>query len=168
MREKLMGGGFSDLVFFEFVVEGAAADTEAIGGLLFVPAAIVQDLLQKPFLVFYQGRWFTSAASGDGRMDCGRQVRGLDPTALGQDSGMFNCVFQFTDIPRPVVVKKEPHGLRAKRRNVLTLLRGETVQEMTSEKRDVVSPLTQKWKVDRNHIETIVQIFPEMSLLHLL
>ena len=40
-----MGGGLVDLVFFEFVVEGAAADPQPFGCLLFVPATLVEDFL---------------------------------------------------------------------------------------------------------------------------
>jgi len=37
----LMGGGFGDLIFFELVVKGASADTQTLGRLLFIPAALL-------------------------------------------------------------------------------------------------------------------------------
>ena len=39
-RDLLMDGGGIDLIFFQFTVEGVAADAQAAGGLFFVPAAL--------------------------------------------------------------------------------------------------------------------------------
>ena len=49
-----MRGRLGDLIFSYLVVEGAAADAQTFGCLLFVPAALFQRFLQKFFLVIYQ------------------------------------------------------------------------------------------------------------------
>jgi hypothetical protein len=48
-----MRGGFSDLVFLEFVVESAAADAQTLGGLLLIPATILKHFHKQFALVLY-------------------------------------------------------------------------------------------------------------------
>ncbi len=50
-----MHGRLADLVFFELVINGAAADPEADGRLFFVPVAFIQDFYEQFFLVFIYG-----------------------------------------------------------------------------------------------------------------
>ena len=50
--DGLMNGRWGYAVFADLVVQGAAADTEAPGGLFFVPLALDQGLSDQHHLVF--------------------------------------------------------------------------------------------------------------------
>ena len=100
-----MRGGLVDLVFFEFVVKGTAADSQTLGCLLLVPATLVEDFLQKSLLVIYQCGRLADICSGGGSMEYSGEFRGLDAATFGQDCGMFDCVFQFTHIARPRIIQ---------------------------------------------------------------
>ena len=44
--------GSQNLIFFKFIIECAAADSEAAGSFAFVPITLFHDFHQKPFFVF--------------------------------------------------------------------------------------------------------------------
>ncbi len=50
-----MSGGSRELMFSEFIVKGAAADTQTLGCPLLIPTACIQDFMEVLSLYFHKG-----------------------------------------------------------------------------------------------------------------
>ncbi len=139
-----MRSGLGDLVFLELIIEGAAANPQELGCLLLVPATLFQHFFQQLSLMLYQGWCLPDrGGSGGGSMECRRQVRGFDPSPFGQNCGVFNRVFQFTDIARPRVIQEQPEDLRAEALNFFALFCGKKTEKMASKQGYVITPFTE-------------------------
>src|SRR4030042_4976052 len=121
-------------------VHGAAADSQALGGQFLIPAAFFQNIQQQAeFLIGNGGR-----EAWGGLMEGGGQIPGLQYAALSQDDGVFNGIFQFSDVARPGVIQQEPHGSGTDLPEVLATLLGETPEEVEGQPGDIVSAVSQR------------------------
>ena len=50
-----MYGRVGDLVFFQFTIQAAAADSQARGRLFFIPIALLKGIKEQSFLILQNG-----------------------------------------------------------------------------------------------------------------
>ena len=86
--------------------------------------------------------------------------------ALGEDHGAENRVFQLPHIAGPAVGNEHLQRLRLDRAHALSFFRRETGEEMPRKFRNVLGPRPQRRHHDREDVQTIEQVFPESSRLH--
>ena len=74
---------------------------------------------------------------------------------------MLDRVFDLPDIPWPVVVEKDLHRIRAN----LFLWRppAQTLQKIGDQQRQVREPLAKRRHCDRDHVKTVIEVFPKGS-----
>src|SRR6266568_8157681 len=91
----------------------------------------------------------------------------MDERTTGKGICPFEAVFQFSDVPGPVVCQ---HGLESFVAEYL-FLGGRShhpVQEMTDQKRDVLPALSQCGDAQAEHVETKIKIAAKLALVHCL
>jgi hypothetical protein len=78
---------------------------------------------------------------------------------VDKDERSFNVVLQFTNVSRPAVLLQEPHRIRRDRRHWNSIRHGITPGEEGNQIDNVIAALSQSRQVDRNHVQTIKQVF---------
>jgi len=89
-------------------------------------------------------------------------VLGLDARPVAEQTRPLDDALEFADIARPVVVEHEPCCPGAQFPGA-TAVRG-TGQKLVGEGEDVVAPLAQRWDVEFDGVETVVEVRPEGAL----
>ena len=109
---------------------------------------------------------WTAARSLDcPRMDSG-QVADVNDDSVHHHAGVADHILQLADVSRPRVHGQpglRPAGHAADR---LVVFRGEFLQEISFQQRQVLSPFSQPWQLDLDHSQAIVQVFAECALVH--
>src|SRR5262245_607813 len=89
------------------------------------------------------------------------KVGGVDATAVAEGHGALDDVFQLPDVPGPVPgceqLERAGRALLARQPG----LRRDAVEEVIDERRDVLAPLAQRWKVDRDDVDAVEEVLPE-------
>lgn len=164
----LVSGGSYDLILLELTVESSPAYSQPLRCLFLIPAALLQNLLKKFPLVVYQGRFLTPPRGGDAVAKHGWEIRTLHFSALGEHGGVFNTVLEFANIAGPGIVEQQSHGFWAKFFYFLVLRAAESTEKMTSQERDIITPISERWQNYGDHVETVIEILTKISTLHLL
>ena len=104
------------------------------------------------------------------RKDCDVKTEsGMRSTPIVLDevvntTGALDNVLQLPDVARPVILLEQPEGIRRDLQSALRVLLAVLLEEMLGEQRDVLPPLAEGWQIDRDDVQTIVQILPEPVL----
>jgi hypothetical protein len=86
--------------------------------------------------------------------------------ARGHDDAALDRILQFSDITWPVVVFQGRHDLIRDSVDHLALLLSKLSDEVFREQQDIVSPFPQRRKRDRKHVQSVVEIGPELPLFN--
>ena len=97
-----------------------------------------------------------------------RQDARLDHLALAQRHRPLHDVGELADVARVGVGGEEPLGLGREAHQRLAELRGEALEEVAEEQRDVLAPLAQGRHADLDDVEAVVEVLAEAARLHLL
>src|SRR6202040_3045621 len=79
-------------------------------------------------------------------------------TAGCEDHRAFNLVLELADVARPIVLLKQIHGGRINFTDLLLLALACDHQEASRQQRYVAPPRAQRWKLDRESTEAVVEI----------
>src|SRR6476659_9130303 len=95
-------------------------------------------------------------------------VRDADARTRRQNQQPLERIPELANVSWPVHVRQDLHGsgIQNARRNALAL--GQRAHEVRREQRNVLTPLPQRRDVERNDVETIVEILTEASRRDLL
>src|SRR6185295_15148298 len=172
-RRAAGGGGGSSLepgevhpVLLDLLVERAARNAEALGGVGHAAALLLQHLLDLLPLEVRQG-----LAGGRRRRRLGQrggeaEVGGADLVALGAQHGPLEHVAQLADVARPGVASQGVESLGRQPPAGPAQVARELLQEPPGEQRDVLAPLPQRWYGERNGADAEVQIAAEAPVAH--
>ena len=86
------------------------------------------------------------------------QVSDADVPLVAENEGPLDGVFQFADIPRPIMGHEERQGFRGDSRHGFPLQPVEPGDELLHEKRNVLFPSAQRGKFDARHVHAVVEI----------
>src|SRR6267378_6637611 len=93
------------------------------------------------------------------------EIVGLDDAVRRNVHGADDSALELADVARPV--EREQRLASPGRQLGRPSRRGRVLhQKMFGERHDVVAPLAQRGQVDRQHVESVVEIRPELSALH--
>ena len=73
---------------------------------------------------------------------------------------------KFPHVPRPLVSEQSPHYLIGNALNLFVQPPGAKIQKMAHEQRDVLGAFSQGREAQREHVEPIIKIAPELPPLH--
>jgi hypothetical protein len=95
-----------------------------------------------------------------------RKIQRLDSHILAEHEAPIDGVFQFTDIARPGIGTEQVERMVAELlpREACTV--GIALNEMLDQGWNVLSPVAQWWKGDGDHVDSIVEVQSEESLLN--
>src|SRR3984957_1730130 len=79
-------------------------------------------------------------------------------TAGGEDHRAVNLVLELADVARPIVLLEQIHGGRINFTDLLLLALACDHQEASGQQRYVAPPRPQRWKLDRESREAVVEI----------
>src|SRR5579872_2151260 len=126
------------------------------------------------------GRMQACAVVCDRQIGRARPAFGLDPhrscdlrkiahvqyLVFTQHDGAENCIFELTNIARPVEIFEQIGCLRSQPGHRLVFLGGETRDEVSGEFGNVVATIAQSRDDDRKYIQAIVEIFAEVPIAY--
>ena len=78
----------------------------------------------------------------------------------------FYAVFEFPDIPRPVVAHKHVQGMRTDARYLFVVDLGVPFHKKIGQVGYIGLSLAQGGDVDGENVQPIIQVFPELALFH--
>ena len=90
----------------------------------------------------------------------------LQRVAGGSNQGALDGVFELTHVARPVVPSERTHHRVRHAGDVAPQFPLMIVDEEPHQRRNVLSTLAQGWHRDRKHVESIVEIGPELPARH--
>ena len=99
-----------------------------------------------------------------GLRDLGRQVVDLDFALDAEDNESLYQVLEFAHVARPVVAAEQLHGLGAEAAHLTLLVGVGHLQEVVDQQRNVVPAVSEGRDLDRDHVESVVEILPEAAL----
>jgi len=139
-------------VFLELLMKRAAGNPETPGGLALVSARLLKgpqdgrlfNFLERPRLLNITTiRPVVPTGFPGGGEDKGL-VQIIGP---GKNDGPFDRIHQLTDVPGPIMAEEAVHRLGSEPLDVLPVLRGEDLEEMLGEERDVLAAFAQGGQV---------------------
>src|SRR5262249_47560692 len=83
-----------------------------------------------------------------------------------QDHGALDDIFQLTNISRPGIPEQSLHGTGWDARDLAADLRGETIDEVVHQRRDVFLSEAQRRQCDGEDIQAVVEILAERAGCH--
>ena len=95
----------------------------------------------------------------------GWQIIHRDDVGLAHHHGAFDAVAQLPYIARPGVVVEDHPGFGFNGLDAFSVFLGELFYEGNHEQRNIFLALAKRWDMDVHHVETVVQIFPELTVL---
>ena len=91
------------------------------------------------------------------------EIGRVDDIAAHQHRGALDRVLQLADIPGPCMADEARRGIRGE-----PLGAAGPREKVLGERNDVGDTLSQRWQVDRHHMQSIEQVFSEAALAHAL
>ncbi|MNZ76037.1 hypothetical protein D3C78_945310 [compost metagenome] len=98
--------------------------------------------------------------TGEQRLDADALV------AVGKDHPALNDVFQLADVARPGILLAGLDGAVGQAKGLLAVLVVELLEKVFDQQWDVLTALTQRRYLHREHIETVEQVSAETPSLH--
>src|SRR5438876_10596631 len=80
-----------------------------------------------------------------------------------QDDGALDGVLELPHVSRPGIARERRHGVGGDGLDALVHATRELLHEVSDERRNVLWPLAERWKRDREDVQAIVQIVPERA-----
>src|SRR5438876_2269562 len=80
-----------------------------------------------------------------------------------QDDGALDRVLELPHVSRPGIARERRHGVGGDGLDALVHATRELLHEVSDERRNVLWPLAERWKRDREDVQAIVQIVPERA-----
>src|SRR5262245_32746685 len=165
------GGGKSALA--DLVEERLVADLENSGRLGSIPMHLLEHLRERLALSFSRpaARDFPQALGhlrprSLNESDPAAVEKGLDRLfAVREHDQTANRIFQLPHVAQPRVVP-EPSDRLWLQLLLPTILRVELGQEPRHQRRNFLSPLSQRGNADLDHVEPIVEVFSELAAPH--
>ena len=99
-------------------------------------------------------------------MELGHHVARFDGVSGAKDQQPLDKIFQLTHVSRPGVSHQLIKCPIAELNIAPDGANGETLSEMSSKKRNILSALAERRNVDRHDIQPVVQILPEQPATH--
>jgi hypothetical protein len=94
-----------------------------------------------------------------------RQVVHIDPISPAEDDGPLDDVPQFADISGPMGMLQDLHRLGGETRHRSVAGPAEKDHEPLGQRDEIFRPFPERGKLDLDHVEPVVEILPEPSLL---
>ena len=88
----------------------------------------------------------------------GKPLDRLQLRSFAQDHRALNHMFQFPDVPRPLVALERRHHPFGNPIDFLAEVRGELAHEILHQQRNVALAFAQRGEMNRKHIEAVVEI----------
>ena len=85
-----------------------------------------------------------------------------------QDDTTFNCIFQLPYITRPVVRGKLPQAIRCNRIDGSAILFGKSFNEKINQQFDITLPFSKRGNFKSYHVESVIEVLSEVSILYFL
>ncbi|OPZ58915.1 MAG: hypothetical protein BWY87_01241 [Deltaproteobacteria bacterium ADurb.Bin510] len=92
-------------------------------------------------------------------------MNALDGVALGQQYGTLDAVLEFAHVARPVVGQQQIDGRGRDAFDALAQFLGVLLDKVVRQQHHVAAALGEFGHVDREDVQTIVEVAPEMALL---
>ena len=89
----------------------------------------------------------------------------LDPVSSTDDEGMFNNVFEFPNIPGKIVVQEQSQGLIGYAGDLFSHFGIKLLNKGIDQQGDILPSLGKGRHFDLNHVESVVEIVSELSLV---
>src|SRR5438093_2147684 len=87
-----------------------------------------------------------------------RQISQADQSAVAREYGAPDSVFQFGSISRPGILPEQIEDFLRKAGDLAFGYRSIKIHQILRYERNVVQPLSQGWRSNRSHVQTIVQV----------
>src|ERR1044072_8809179 len=101
-------------------------------------------------------------------LDMFGKIGRFDRSRSAQHHETFNHIFQFMNISRPMMLHEVGHRLRGAGRRGSLLASSHSFQEMIDQLWNIASSFSQRWNGVKDDDQSIIQIVPELLLLHVL
>lgn len=168
------------MVLFHKVFEGFSMDTDLLGGLGDIPIVglessgevVAFEAIDKLLFGEFErnveidgkllggGGGFLSEESARRRGKKGS----VDLWAFGEDHGAFDVVFEFADVSGPRVAFEFFHGVMGD--DVAGGVFALVPEEEVDKEGDIFDPVAERWKLDVDHGESVVEVLAEGTFLH--
>ena len=79
----------------------------------------------------------------------------------------FNLIFEFPDIPGPVISDQAFHRGIGEARQLATHPRADFVDKVMRQRRNILAPFPKRWNANLDHPHPIIKIFPKATLFDL-
>ena len=83
-----------------------------------------------------------------------------------QDNCSFNCILQFSNITRPRMYLNRLLTTFGKFYLLNAVATNMTIQKSIRQKHDIILTFPQRWYCNRKDIQSVIQVFPEISFFH--
>ncbi len=90
-----------------------------------------------------------------------QQIFGIDSRALGHQGGSLERVVQLSNISRPVVTSDSRQCRLRKTTDRMAHFGAELAEKVVGKIDKIIGSLAQRRKVDPDHVEAEIEIFPE-------
>src|SRR5882724_978443 len=80
----------------------------------------------------------------------------------GQQSGPLHKVLQFPDVARPAIARERVHRFVGNTLDLFSHAPSVLIGEVVNQKRNVITAISQRRDINREHVQTIVKITPEL------
>src|SRR6516162_6682582 len=91
------------------------------------------------------------------------EIRKSELIALAHDDGPIDRVLELTDVAGPIELRQIRHRLAGDAGNRPVFLGAEPREEMAKQMGNILAPRAQRRDRQRQHVQTIEQVFPEMA-----
>ena len=110
--------------------------------------------------------WMTSGFRRRGRRRWRhqREMLGRDEPPVAENRRPLEDVAQLADVARPVVLNQQAACLTRDPAGRPAESPRDVGQERLAQRQDVVTPVTQRWQPDREHIEAVIEVLAELSV----
>ncbi|MNP41861.1 hypothetical protein D3C76_1355870 [compost metagenome] len=81
---------------------------------------------------------------------------------MRQKNDSLNHVRELTDVAGPVVIFQQLDGISLQV-DVALIDLVDLVQEVHGQNRDIAAPTCKGWKMDRDHVQAVVEVLPELA-----
>ena len=91
---------------------------------------------------------------------------GANAAVRRENDCTLDDILELSHVPRPVVLREQIERVWRQLEARLLILVAVLVQEVLYEQRNVVLPVAQRRQADRDHVQAVEQVFPELAVLH--
>ncbi len=125
------------------------------------PAFKLSDQSREVDAIFLEGREGRGGTVPRLLTDLRRQIVQSDQLSLDQGDGPFDNIFQFPNIPRPVVLLQRGRSFRTQGAGEMILRFARFFQKVLDQQRDIFHTFPQGRQMDRDDVEPVVKVFTE-------